>query len=379
MRPTDTRRDPAGRVTTVEIFFDVVFVFTVTQLTHVFEEDLTWAGLGRVVLVLGVLWYPYTGYAWLTNQLPPRGPTQKLPLFAGMAGFLLTSVAIPAAFTGSGRLFALGFFVLTVVHLVMFGRSQARAAAMRLAPYNLGAALLIVVAAFVTGPAAYALWVVAAGVQAFLPYLTPGLSWIRVAGTYEVAADHLVERHGLLVIVALGESVVAIGAGVDIQHLTFGTTGAIVMALALPAALWWTYFTDTHTAAATLDAMDPRGRTHLAARTYVLPHYLLLLGIIATATGIHGTVAHPGAPAGTATALALSGGVALFLTGTGAARLGLRLGLLPGRAIGAIAVLATVPLGARIAAGVQLAAVIVLLTAMLLAGPGHPASRTSTS
>ncbi|MBM0240408.1 low temperature requirement protein A [Micromonospora sp. ATA32] len=95
MSPTDSGANPAGRVTTVEIFFDLVFVFTVTQLTGVLERDLAWAGLGRIVLVLGLLWYPYTGYAWLTNQVPPRGPAQKLPLFVGMAGFLLTSVAIP--------------------------------------------------------------------------------------------------------------------------------------------------------------------------------------------------------------------------------------------------------------------------------------------
>ncbi|MBM0240409.1 low temperature requirement protein A [Micromonospora sp. ATA32] len=178
----------------------------------------------------------------------------------------------------------------------MFGRSQARLAAIRLAPYNLGAVLLIVLAAFVTGPAVYALWVAAALVQSALPYLTPGHSWIRVAGSYEVAAGHLVERHGLLVIVALGESVVAIGAGVDVHHLAPGTVGAVVMALALPAALWWTYFTDTRDADTILDAADPRARTRLAARTYVLPHYLLLVGVVVTAAGIHATVAHPRRP-----------------------------------------------------------------------------------
>lgn len=119
-----------------------------------------------------------------------------------MAGFLLTSVAIPAVFTGTGLLFALGYLVLTIVHLVMFSRSEVGAAAIRLAPYNLGAVLLVGLAAFVTGPAAYALWVAAALVQAALPYLTPRHSWIRVAGNYQVVAAHLVERHGLLVIVA---------------------------------------------------------------------------------------------------------------------------------------------------------------------------------
>lgn len=370
--------DTAGRVTTVEVFFDVVFVFTITQLAHVLSDDTTWAGLARVILILGVLWYPYTGYAWLTNQVPPRRPAQKIPLFAGMAGFLLTSVAIPAAFGDTALLFALGFLALTGVHLAMFSRSAARVTVSRLAPYNLGAALLILLAGLVSGPAAYALWVAAALVQAALPYATPGHSWIRVAGAYQVAAAHLVERHGLLVIVALGESVVAIGAGVDIHHVTPAIAGAIVMALALPAALWWTYFTDTRQAADALDAADPRERTHLAARTFVLPHYLLLLGVITTATGIHAAVGHPDEPAGAPAALALAGGVALYLAGASAGRLALRLDLLSSRPAGAVAVLATVPLGIWTVAGAQLAAVIVVLIAMLLVGPRHSAASTAT-
>lgn len=151
------------------------------------------------------------------------------------------------------------------------------------------------------------------------------------------------------------------------------------MALTLPAALWWTYFTDTRNAAATLDAADPRARTHLAARTFVLPHYLVLLGVIATTAGIHAVVAHPDAPAGTAAALALAGGVALYLTGTAAARLALGLDLPLSRPAGAVAVLATVPLGIWTVAGAQLAAVIVVLIAMLLTGARHPARRTATA
>ncbi|WP_262286350.1 low temperature requirement protein A [Micromonospora sp. MA102] len=375
MSRTDRRLESAGRVTTVEVFFDVVFVFTVTQLTGVLEGDTSWAGFGRIAIILGVLWYPYTGYAWLTNQVPPRHPAQKTTLFAGMAGFLLTSVAIPAAFTDTAVLFAVGFLVVVGVHLIMFSRSAARATAIRLAPYNLAAVLLIGLAALVTGPATYVLWLAAALVQAALPYLAPRFSWIGVAGSYEVAAEHLVERHGLLVIVALGESVVAIGAGVDIHHITAATATAVVMGLALPAALWWTYFMDTRAAASTLAAADPRTRTRLSARTYVLPHYLLLLGIIATATGIHAAVAHPEHPAGTPAAVALAGGVALFLAGTSGAALGLRLGLLPSRVAGALAVLATMAVGISTTARVQLAAIIVVLIGMLLVGPRHPSGR----
>ncbi|MBM0226713.1 low temperature requirement protein A [Micromonospora sicca] len=296
-----------------------------------------------------------------------------------MAGFLLTSVAIPAAFTDTGLLFALGYLVLNGVHLIMFSRSDARAVVPRLASYNLGAALLIVLAAFVDAPATYALWLAAALVQAALPYLTPGHSWIRVASTFHVSAGHFVERHGLLVIIALGETVVAIGAGVDVRHVTAGTAGAIVMGLALPAAMWWTYFTDTRNAVASLTTATPSARTHLAARTYVLPHYLILLGIIATAAGIHAAVSHPGEPASIGAALALSGGVALFLTGVAGARLGLRLGLPLARPAGATAALATLPLGIGTVAGAQLAAAIGVLTVMPLAGPLRGEPHTATT
>ncbi|WP_406046247.1 low temperature requirement protein A [Micromonospora sp. NBC_00898] len=271
------------------MFFDVVFVFTITQLAGVLEDDLTWAGFGRTLLILGVLWYAYTGYAWLTNHVPPRRPALKISLFAGMAGFLLTSVAVPTAFTDTRLLFAVGYLVLIIVHLITFSRSDARAVVPRLAPYDLAAALLILAAAFVGAPPP-ALWLAAALVQAALPYLTPRHSWIRVADTFHVSARHFVERHGLLVIIALGETVIAVGAGIDIHHVTAVTAGAIVMGLALPAAMWWTYFTDTRNADAALTTASPRARTHLAARTYVLPHYVILLGIIATAAGIHAAV-----------------------------------------------------------------------------------------
>jgi low temperature requirement protein LtrA len=128
-------------------------------------------------------------------------------------GFLLTTTALPHAFTGTGILFGLGYLLVVGVHAVLFTRSESQAGALRLAPYNLGAAILILVAGFLSGPAVPALWITAALVQAVLPYLVPGRSWLAVAASFRVRPEHFVERHGLLVIVALGESVVAIGIG----------------------------------------------------------------------------------------------------------------------------------------------------------------------
>ncbi|GAB3934659.1 hypothetical protein GCM10027614_08070 [Micromonospora vulcania] len=165
---------PAERVTPIEVFFDVVFVLTITQLTGILEEHLSWANFGRAVLIFALLWYLYTGYAWLTNHVPPRQTTTKLFLLAGMAGFLLTAVALPDALADTGLIFAIGYLVVVVVHLTLFLHSDVRAGVHRLAPYNLGAALLVLTAAAFTGPAVPALWAAAVITQAALPYLFPG-------------------------------------------------------------------------------------------------------------------------------------------------------------------------------------------------------------
>ncbi|MGN9806853.1 low temperature requirement protein A [Micromonospora sp. L32] len=383
MGPARDDADTADRATPVEVFFDVVFVLTITQLAHLLEDHLDWTGLGSTVLILGLLWYLYSGYAWLTNHVPPRRPARKLLLFGGMAGFLLTAVAIPDAFTGSGLLFGIGYLVVVTVHLTLFSQSTARAGVRRLAPYNLGAALLVLAAGLLSGPAVYALWAAAVFVQTALPYLLPGHSWLGVAASFRIVPTHFVERHGLLVIVALGETVVTIGMGAPLNHLTPSTAGAIVLALALPAALWWTYFTEAGAGEAILDRAEPGARSRLSARVYILSHFVLLLGIIATATGLHATVAHPDAPTGWPAALALSGGVALFLVGIADIRRVVHHGRPASRLVTAALVLVTVPIGAYVNATLHLVIVIASVTAMLVVdghhagGQGRPVSRAA--
>ncbi|MFI7576852.1 low temperature requirement protein A [Micromonospora sp. NPDC049497] len=364
--------DAADRVTPVELFFDVVFVLTITQLSQLLLDKPDGTGLTRVILILGLLWYLYSGYAWLTNHVPPRRPARKFLLFAGMTGFLLTAVAIPDAFTGSGLLFGLGYLIVVTVHLTLFSRSTARAGVRRLAPYNLGAAALVIAAGLATGPAVRALWAAAVFTQAVLPYLLPRHSWISAAASFHIRPAYFIERHGLLVIVALGESVVAIGIGVPHDNVPFATAAAVVLALALPSTLWWTYFTDTRYAETVLHHADDATRTRLAARVYIVSHFLLLLGIIATATGLHAVVAHPDTSAGWPPALGLSGGVALFLLAVADQRHALGEGHALSRLVTAVAVAATAPVGAVVNAALHLALVTALMTVMLLVD-GHRA------
>ncbi|SCG59793.1 low temperature requirement protein A [Micromonospora inositola] len=377
-RNADT--DVAERATPVELFFDVVFVLTVTQLANLLETNLNWAGVGQTVMILGLLWYLYSAYAWLTNHVPPRRPTRKLLLFGGMAGFLLTAVAIPDAFTGSGLLFGIGYLIVVTVHVSQFAKSTARAAVRRFAPYNLGGAALILAAGLLTGPVVPVLWVAAIFTQTVLPYLLPGHSWLAAAASFHIRPAHFVERHGLLVIVALGETVVAIGMGARVDHLDLGVAGAVVMALALPATLWWTYFTDTAAGEAALDRADQAARSRLSARVYVLNHFALLLGIIATATGLHAVVAHPDTPAGWPAALALTAGVALFLAAIADLRHSLDVGRTTSRVVTAALVLASTPLGATVNSALHLGVVIILMVVMLLIDgyrPGAPLSHAA--
>jgi low temperature requirement protein LtrA len=230
----------------------------------------------------------------------------------------------------------------------------------------------------VNGPAVYAIWVAAFVVMTLAPYLVPGCSWVGRASAFHLSAEHFVERHGLLVIVALGESVVAIGMGVDVKHLTPGVLGAIVLALALPAGLWWTYFTDTTAAEHALAEADPGTRSLPAVRAYNFAHIPILLGIVGAAAGIHGAIAHPGDPAPLPAAVALAGGVALYLLGIAEVRRCLRTRSPLSRLVAAVAALATIPIDTFVHAGLQLAAVAAVVAAMLIIDARFARAKTPT-
>jgi len=366
MRWRDQEATPADRVTAVETFFDVVFVFTLTQLTRTLEDDLSWGSAGRILLAFGVLWYMYGGFAWLTNHVPPRRVSQKLILFAAMAGFFVAAVGIPGAFDGTGVLFGLGYLLVVVVHLTLFTQSDALAGVLRLAPYNIGGALLILGAGFTDGATTYALWIAGYLLMTVVPYLVPRLSWVGAARSFHVAAEHFIERHGLLVMIALGESVIAIGMGVDTTNISAGTVGVIVMALALPGAMWWTYFTDYHAAERALAVDDTKARSLLAIRAYYFAHIPILLGIVVAAAGIHAAVAHPSAHATWPEATALATCVALFLAGIADFRRCMAIDSPAPRVAGAVAMFTTISVGAHVGAGLQLAAVLGIVVLMLV-------------
>lgn len=350
---------PAIRVSTLELFFDLVFVFTITQLATTLAEDLTLATLGNVMLILFVVWWMYSGYAWLTNAVAPSSTTRRTLLLTGMGGFLVMALSIPEAFGDYGWLFGVSYLVVNLVHGALFSTAgpQARQAQRLVAPLNVVSALLVLAGGLVPEPWRHLLWVAAPLVQ-----IATGYS--RDIERYTVSAGHFAERHGLVVIVAIGESIIAIGAGFHSLDLGSGEILVAVLGLWVAYYLWWFYFAgdDARAEHVLAGTDDPRRRARLALDAWGYAHYFILLGIVIAAVGIKKTTGDAFEPLPWTEALTLSGGVALYLLGHAGFLALLRLRGVYHRLAGAAVVLATVPLGHLLAIA-QLAAIAVIMAA----------------
>ena len=364
MTRPDGHPGQAERVSTLELFFDLVFVFTITQLTAVLSDDPTPRGLLRVVLMLGVILWMYSGYAWMTNAVATDRAARRLLLLAGMAGYLVLALAIPRAFSEGDVAFGVAYLVIVAIHTGLYSRTgEARTvrALLRLAPLNLASALLVLAAVLADGAAAYLLWGAAFALEWVTPMLTP-------IGGFRIAPAHFVERHGLVVIVALGESVVAIGIGAAHLPVDLALASVAVLGLLLAACLWWAYFGgDDRRAEQALAAVPDDRRGWVAVQAFGYCHLLMLLGIIALAAGLKDAIGHAFEPLDLAHALLLAGGVAAFLAGDILFRRTLRIGPARHRAAAAVLALATVPVGLAASAVLQLTALGIVLAGSLAA------------
>jgi len=350
-----------ARVSPLELFFDLVFVFAFTQVTGTLTADHTAAAVGRAVLVFAVLWWAWGAYAWLTNAVNTSETGPRLVILASAAAMLVTALAVPTAWGDGGVAFALGFLVVMTLHAVLYllageNPETTRAAIIRLAPTNIGAALVLVVAGLVDGTARTVLWVVAVAIVYLGPYVT------GVAG-FTVKPAHLAERHGLIVIIALGESVVAIGAGGDDIAVDWGLAGAALVVMALIVGLWWAYFDhEAEADEAALTAAEGVARARMARDVYSYLHIPLVLGVVFAAVGIHEALVHPGEPLDPVFAAAFAGGVVLYLGGLAAIRLrrGSRAGVpcLAALVVAAVMMWLGAEVDALVTAGVLAAAVL---------------------
>jgi low temperature requirement protein LtrA len=304
----------AEQVTTLELFFDLVFVFAITQVTALMAEDPTWAGMGRGMLVLSALWFAWTAYAWLTNTINPDEGGARLAIFAIMAALLIASLAVPHAFDDDAVIFGAAYLFVRAMHIVLYALAARSDPTLRfvvrqLAPSMLGAGVLVFVAGLVHGEARYLLWIASLLVPAALLFL-------RGVDGWRLHPGHFAERHGLIVIIAIGESIVAAGVGVAGQELDAQLIVASILAVAVAAALWWTYFDiGVHVAERRLTTLEGAERARMARDSYTYLHLPMVAGIILFALGVKKTLEHVDEPLATVPAVALCGGLALYFAG----------------------------------------------------------------
>jgi low temperature requirement protein LtrA len=366
-------REEELRVSSIELFFDLVFVFTITQLTALLAAKPDGESLAQIVLMLSAIWWMYAGFAWLTNAVPPERTALRLPLLAGMAAFFAISLSIPTAFTENGVVFASAYLVVIAVHTVLYMQSASWSVAgvWSFARMNVVAGTLILVGAIIGGAAEYALWGLAVGIFVITPALVPEeAGWIR--------PSHFVERHGLVVMVALGESVVAVGIGASGLDISWQLLAVATLGLTLSTELWWVYFVgDDEEAEGALRRMTPTRREFYAANVaYYWAHLLILLGIVCIAAALEHAIGHAFDPLGFARALALGGGTAIYLAGHALFRRVLGLPFKPWRAVALVLALATIALGPTTSALAQLAVLVAALGACLTA-EGVASERTT--
>ena len=347
-----------SRVTSLELFFDLVFVFTLTQLTALLSKSLSWERLLQSFLIFIVLFWMYGGYVWLTNSVPPVTAERQLLLIAGMSAFLICALAIPNAFQDADLAFGIGYLIVIVVHSFMYVRAVGSKVA-RFVPMNFLAAAAILAAGFVGGYTRYLLWIAAIGFHVITSFLGTGLR-------FELRVSHFVERHGLLLLVALGESIVAIGAGGLELNLRFIL--AAVLGLILTAALWWIYFArDEEVARDTMLARPNPEQLRQALSAFFYAFIPMLFGIILLATGIKSSIEHLTTRLDIAHAFAFGGGVGLYLVGTTIFRRASGISEVNYRYVAACLAILTGFIGSNFYVALQFACLILVLIVLVLA------------
>ena len=352
------------RVTTLELFFDLVFVFALTQVTGTLADDPTWGGLGRGLLVLAAVWWAWVGYAWLTNTLDPDEGAVRIAMFVSMAAMLLVALAVPEAFGEHGVLFGIAYAVVRVMHLALYAigaqgdRGLLRAVVL-FAPSSLLGSGLIIAAGFLDGDVRPAFW----GAALAIDYL--GAIVGRAQG-WRVHPGHFAERHGLIVIVALGESIVALGVGAAGQPVDSGVIAASILGMVVAAAIWWAYF-DWFDAAAERRLAREEGvaRAALARDAYSYFHLPIVAGIVLFALGLKKTLGDVEGDLGTIPAVGMFGGCALYLAAFTAFRLRADRRVSAGRLVLALVLVAAIPLAREAEALTALAGVAALWVALI--------------
>jgi low temperature requirement protein LtrA len=353
-------------VSPLELFFDLVFVFAFTQVTGLLATDLTGTGMLRGIALLLVVWWAWVGYSWLTNAVPVDDDVRsRIVVFAAMAAGLVMGLAIPKAFSDDGVLFGFAYLTVTLLFILLYAVStrdnpEMNRAVLRIAPGVLAAPVLVAIAGFLeAGVMRASLWTLALILTTTAPLISGTQGW-------HVRPAHFAERHGLIVIIALGESIVALGLTASEEPQTAAVVSASIVGMAVVAALWWLYF-DVVALAAEKRLATATGaeRNAIARDSYSYLHVLMILGIVFLALGLKKCLLDVGEPLKLIPAAALFGGVALYLVGHILFRLRNMGSLNVQRTWVAALLVVSIPIGLVVPAYVSLTILMTLLVALI--------------
>jgi low temperature requirement protein LtrA len=310
------------RTSPLELLWDLVFVFAVTQVTSLLSRDLTWSGFGRSMLALALIWWAWSAFVWAANAQATSAPSLRLCLLLATVFIFITGLALPQAFGSESTLFAVTYAVVRLLHLVLYADASRKGNASWAAIAGFGITVLIgmgllIAGSLLSGTARDLLWLAAVAID----YAGP--AWLtreRLRGLQRVAVAHFAERYSLFVIICLGESIVALGVSARGEPITATLVAGVSLGLLTTIGLWWTYFN------AFAETAERRLREHAdpvlaAADAYSYLHLVIVAGIIIFAVGIHFVSMHAGGSLAGPARLSLCGGVALYLIGHVAFRL----------------------------------------------------------
>ncbi|MGL5809894.1 MAG: low temperature requirement protein A [Nocardioides sp.] len=318
-RHAPTFRGEEARVTPLELFFDLIFVLALTQCTAFMASDLSWLGIGKGLLILAMLWWAWVGYAWLTSVVDPEEGEVRIAIFVSMAAMLVAALAVPLAFGADALVFAVAYAVVRLGQVALFlfasgDDPHLRRSVLGLAMSSALGVGPLIAAAFADGWVQLGLWLLAFVVDYAGPLVINASGW-------RLSAEHFAERHNLIIIIALGESIVAIGVGSE-RGVDAAVIVAAVLGTAIAACLWWVYF-DVVALVSTRrlqQATPGLEQSTMARDSFSYLHFPMVAGVVLVALGLKKVLGEPFEELYVESAAALFGGAAAYLVALSAFR-----------------------------------------------------------
>lgn len=363
----DRQATTSHSVTPLELFFDLVFVFALTQVTALMADDLTWTGLLRGFAVLVVVWWAWVGYAWLTNTTRiDNDLTSRLVMLVAMAVMLVVGLAAPQAFGTYSILFGAAYLLVRLLHIALYavttrGDPDVFGAVLRLGRGIVLAPVIILAAGFVPeGPIRAVMWGLAIAIDLAAPL-------IAGTGGWRIDAPHFTERHGLVIIIALGESLVALGVSAAGESLSAGVVVAATLGVVVVSAMWWMYFDVVSIVAERrLESLSGPAQAAMARDSYSYLHLFMVFGIVLVALGLKKALLDLDVPLKSVAVVALFGGFAVYLLAHVAFRLRNIGSLNVQRLVVAIVLLALIPVGLNVSALQALSLLTLVVVALIV-------------